>query len=105
MEEEAFRDDPDLHTWDEISAQADLDVKKQIGHATCELPALPFMDGMLPVSGSFYQGKTYPTAARDDKGIFVYVKASSDGSGILQPKAGTEKKTTSQGHHIESRGL
>ena len=33
--EETFRDDPDLHTWDEISAQTDLDVRKQIGHAIC----------------------------------------------------------------------
>ena len=49
-----------------------------------------FIDGMLPVSGVSYQNKAYPTAARDDKGIFVYVKASSDGSSItFEPENGS----------------
>lgn len=88
--EEAFRDDPDLHTWDEISAQTDLDVKADWTRYLLNFLRFHFIDGMLPVSGVSYQNKAYPTAARDDKGIFVYVKASSDGSSItFEPENGS----------------
>ena len=88
--EEAFRDDPDLHTWDEISAQTDLDVKADWTRYLLNFLRFHFIDGMLPVSGVSYQDKAYPTAARDDKGIFVYVKASSDGSSItFEPENGS----------------
>ena len=88
--EEAFRDDPDLHTWDEISVQTDLDVKADWTRYLLNFLRFHFIDGMLPVSGVSYQDKAYPTAARDDKGIFVYVKASSDGSSItFEPENGS----------------
>ncbi len=66
--EETFRDDPDLHTWDEISAQTDLDVKADWTRYLLNFLRFHFIDGMLPVSGVSYQDKAYPTAARMIRG-------------------------------------
>lgn len=88
--EEAFAADPNLHTWDEIAAQGNLDTKAEWTRYLLNFLRFHFIDGMLPVCGASYSGRIYPTAARDANGQFVYVKVDNSGGSIaFEPETDT----------------
>ena len=80
--EQAFRDDPNLWTWERIDMETDPTVKKEKCLYLLNFLKYHFIDGILPVAGSDFTDKEYETAARDENNQFVRVKVSSDMSGL-----------------------
>lgn len=78
--DEAFKRDPQLHTWAEIDAQDDLATKRKWALHLLRFLNLHFMDNSVYVDGKSKSSEVYETAARDDNGKFQKLTVSSNGS-------------------------
>lgn len=80
--EKAFRDDPQLYTWDEIASDSDYASKKRKTLYLLSFLKYHFMDNSAYINGSAYGPLSYETAARNEYDKFHKVTLQSTGSGL-----------------------
>lgn len=78
----AFRDNPNLLTWDEIARETDVAKQKEKVLYLLNFLRYHFIDGICPVAGVPFDTKEYETAARDENGRFVPVNVTGTGNGL-----------------------
>ncbi|MDE6079268.1 MAG: fasciclin domain-containing protein [Duncaniella sp.] len=80
--EKAFRDDPNLYTWEQIVADEDYNSKKRKTLYLLSFLKYHFMDNSAFVSGRQYGPASYETAARNEYDKFHKVTVQSNGSNL-----------------------
>lgn len=80
--EEAFRNDPQLYTWEEIVADDDYASKKRKTLYLLSFLKYHFMDNSAYINGLSYGPLSYETAARNDYDKFHKLTVSSNGTGL-----------------------
>jgi len=81
--DEAFRNDPSLHTWDEIAAQMDNPtLQRSWSVRLMRFLQYHFVDNSTYVDDQPFQALTYETAARTDAGRFQKLTVSGDGQNL-----------------------
>lgn len=78
----AFREDPNLYTWDEIAAEDDFAAKKRKTIYLLSFLKYHFMDNSAFISGKPYGAYSYETAARNQFDKFHKVTVTSDGNNL-----------------------
>ncbi len=78
--EKAFREDPDLYTWEEIVADEDYASKKRKTLYLLSFLKYHFMDNSVYISGKQYGPASYETAARNEFDKFHKVTVASNGN-------------------------
>lgn len=79
---QAFIDDPDLHTWDEIAEENDQTRRQQWAIHLIRFLKYHFMDNSLFVGGTSVNGANYTTAARNSKGMFQTLTVTNSNSNM-----------------------
>lgn len=109
--------DPNLHTWDEISAQNDIATKAKWTRYLLNFLKYHFIDGILPVSGAQYQNQSFPTAARyssydgtslPNEGQFAYINVNTTGNTLTFETETTPSRTAkvqvdNENHNVFAR--
>ncbi len=80
--EEAFHNDADLHTWDEIEAQDNATLKRQWAVHLIRFLKYHFMDNSIYIDGKASSTRTFETAARNDDSKFQTLRVSTDGTSL-----------------------
>ncbi|MDE5847706.1 MAG: fasciclin domain-containing protein [Muribaculaceae bacterium] len=80
--EKAFREDPELYTWEQISADEDYASKKRKTLYLLSFIKYHFMDNSAYISGKAFGPAGYETAARNEYDKFHKVTVESDGSNL-----------------------
>lgn len=78
----AFEADSNLHTWDEIDGQDNIDLKREWTIHLLRFLNYHFMDNSIYVDGKPRVGEIYETAARNDYGKFQSLTVNSDSHGL-----------------------
>ena len=80
--QQAFADDPDLYTWEEIALDSDFVSKRRKAIYLLRFIRFHFVDNSAFITGAPYGPLQYETAARNDSDKFHKVSVESDGSGM-----------------------
>lgn len=80
--EKAFRDDPNLYTWEQIVADEDYTSKKRKTLYLLSFLKYHFMDNSVYISGKAFGPASYETAARNEYDKFHKVTVSSNGNNL-----------------------
>ena len=80
--EKAFREDPNLYTWEQIVADEDYASKKRKTLYLLSFLKYHFMDNSVYVGGQLKGSASYETAARNDYDKFHKVTVTSNGSSL-----------------------
>ncbi len=80
--DKAFKQDPNLWTWERIDAEPDYAVKKAKTKYLLNFIRCHFIDGIVPIAGTNINNREYETAARDENNHFVRVKLTTTGSDL-----------------------
>ena len=80
--DKAFKEDPDLYTWEQISADEDYASKKRKTLYLLSFLKYHFMDNSAYLSGKAFGPVGYETAARNEYDKFHKVTVESDGSNL-----------------------
>ena len=80
--DEAFRNDPQLYTWEQIVADEDYASKKRKTLYLLSFLKYHFMDNSAYINGRHYGPLSYETAARNEYDKFHKLTVSSDGTGL-----------------------
>ncbi len=80
---QAFAEDPNLYTWDEIANEENYDIKKVQTLYLLNFLKNHFMDNSVYINGISFSNKVYDTAAPDPDGKFHKLSLSSSGSNLV----------------------
>ncbi len=80
--DEAFANDPDLWTWEEIAEEEDMTVKKERALYLLQFLRYHFVDNAAFISGAAYGPLTYETAARNEYDRFRRLTMESSGKDL-----------------------
>lgn len=80
--ERAFKEDPELYTWEQIALDEDYASKKRKTLYLLSFLKYHFMDNSAYISGKAYGPVGYETAARNEYDKFHKVTVKSDGSSL-----------------------
>lgn len=80
--QKAFRDDPNLYTWEQIVTDEDYASKKRKTLYLLSFLKYHFMDNSVYISGKQFGPASYETAARNDFDKFHKLTVSSNGSNL-----------------------
>lgn len=80
--EQAFREDSNLYTWEQIAADTDYSSKKRKTLYLLSFLKYHFMDNSAYISGKPYGPINYETAARNDYDKFHKLMVSSNGNNL-----------------------
>lgn len=80
--DEAFANDPNLHTWEEIALDTNFETKKAKALALLKFLRYHFVDNSVYLSGKGYGPLNYETGARNAYNKFHKVAVSSNGSNL-----------------------
>ena len=80
--DEAFRNDPELYTWEEIAADSDYASKKKKTLYLLSFLKYHFMDNSAYINGASYGPLSYETAARNEYDKFHKVTLQSNGTNL-----------------------
>lgn len=78
---QAFSEDANLWTWNQISNEEDPVIKKEKCLYLLNFLRYHFIDGIVPVAGNHF-AKDYDTAARDKNNQFVKIRVEANGDQI-----------------------
>ena len=80
--ERAFREDPNLYTWEQIVADEDYASKKKKTLYLLSFLKYHFMDNSVYISGKQFGPASYETAARNEYDKFHKLTVSSNGGDL-----------------------
>lgn len=97
--EKAFRNDPNLYTWEQIVADEDYASKKRKTIYLLSFLKYHFMDNSVFISGKAFGPASYETAARNDFDKFHKLIVSSNGNDLqITGENGVKAKVVKSGN-------
>lgn len=87
---EAFAQDPNLYSWEDIANDMDVVSKKKKTLYLLKFLRYHFIDNSIYISGNAFNGLTYDTGARNDYNKFHKVMVSSNGNNLTIKGEGSD---------------